>query len=281
MKAPTELSDTKFSPSFQKLWTASAASNLADGLLKTAAPLLATTLTKDPFLISTLAAVIMLPWLFFAIPIGGLVDRVNRRLLLAVANLIRLSAASILAVTVGYDLITFPILLLATLLFGIGEVMYDTTIQSMTPEVLERDQLDRGNARLQVTSVALGEFIGTPLSGVLFAASIVLPFAFGAGGIVLAVLIVLLIPSHYSSTPKSTQPKDKTKFWADIRFGIGYLYQDKVLLKLVLLTSSIGFFFSASNATMVLFLTETLKLPIALYGYNFIRNLNTTLVNKE
>ncbi|MEY3625315.1 MAG: hypothetical protein RL696_696, partial [Actinomycetota bacterium] len=269
MKAPTELSDTKFSPSFQKLWTASAASNLADGLLKTAAPLLATTLTKDPFLISTLAAVIMLPWLFFAIPIGGLVDRVNRRLLLAVANLIRLSAASILAVTVGYDLITFPILLLATLLFGIGEVMYDTTIQSMTPEVLDRDQLDRGNARLQVTSVALGEFIGTPLSGVLFAASIVLPFAFGAGGIVLAVLIVLLIPSHYSSTPKSTQPKDKTKFWADIRFGIGYLYQDKVLLKLVLLTSSIGFFFSASSATMVLFLTETLKLPIALYGVIF------------
>ena len=265
----TESTQTKFSPAFQRLWTASAASNLADGLLKTAAPLLATTLTKDPFWISTIAALSMLPWLFFAIPIGGLVDRINRRNMLAVANTLRLFAVMIIAITVGLDLITLPILLGAIFIFGVGEVIYDTTLQSMLPEVLTKDQLDRGNARLQTVGITLAEFVGAPASGLLFAASIALPFYFGAGGILLAVMLVLSMPKAYSSAVVDAAPKAKTGFWEDVRFGIRYLYEDKTLLKLVLLTSSIGFFFAASSSTMVLFLTETLKTPVALFGFLF------------
>ena len=257
---------TKFSPSFQKLWSSSAASNVSDGLLKTAVPLLATTLTTDPFWISTIAAIVMLPWLLFAIPVGGLVDRINRRQMLALANSVRLSAALLLAVSVGLEFITLPLLLLTTFMFGIGEVIYDTTMQSMIPQVLEKDQLEQGNARLQVTSVTLGEFVGAPLSGVLYAISITLPFLFGAIGVVVAVLLVLTIPLKYSNNIQDHKVVEKKNFWADVRFGIRYLYEHKTLLKLVLLTSSIGFFFSASSSTMVLFLTQTLNVPVALFG---------------
>lgn len=258
---------TKFSPSFQKLWSSSAASNVSDGLLKTAVPLLATTLTTDPFWISTIAAIVMLPWLLFAIPVGGLVDRINRRQMLALANTVRLSAALLLAFAVGLEFITLPLLLLTTFMFGIGEVIYDTTLQSMIPQVLERDQLEQGNARLQVTSVTLGEFVGAPLSGLLYAISITLPFLFGAIGVVVAVLLVLTIPLKYANNLADHKPVEKKNFWADVRFGIRYLYEHKTLLKLVLLTSSIGFFFSASSSTMVLFLTQTLKVPTALFGF--------------
>ena len=265
----SESTKIKFSAAFQRLWTASAASNLADGLLKTAAPLLATTLTKDPFWISTIAALSMLPWLFFAIPIGGLVDRINRRNMLAVANTLRLIAVIIIATTTGLELITLPILLGAIFIFGVGEVIYDTTLQSMMPEVLTKDQLDRGNARLQIVGITLAEFVGAPVSGLLFAASIALPFYFGGAGILLAVFLVLAIPRAYSISEVPAKAKAPTGFWEDVRFGIRYLYEDKVLLKLVLLTSSIGFFFSASSSTMVLFLTETLNTPIALFGFLF------------
>lgn len=258
---------TKFSPSFQKLWSSSAASNVSDGLLKTAVPLLATTLTTDPFWISTIAAIVMLPWLLFAIPVGGLVDRINRRQMLAVANSVRLSAALLLAFAVGLEFISLPLLLLTTFMFGIGEVIYDTTLQSMIPQVLEKDQLEQGNARLQVTSVTLGEFVGAPLSGLLYAISITLPFLFGAIGVVVAVLLVLTIPLKYANNLEDHKVVGKKNFWADVRFGIRYLYENKTLLKLVLLTSSIGFFFSASSSTMVLFLTQTLKVPTALFGF--------------
>ncbi len=257
------------SKSFQKLWLSSGASNLTDGLLKTAAPLLATTLTKDPFWIASIAALSMLPWLLFAIPIGGFVDRFNRRNMIAIANTIRFSSIALLSVSIGFDFVSLWLLLLATFLFGIGEVIYDTTLQSMLPQVLRKDQLERGNARLTFTSVTLGEFIGAPLGGLLFAAAIALPFYLGTAGILVAVLLVVSLPREYALEPFPEPKADKTGFWEDIRFGIRYLYQDKTLLKLVLLTSAIGFFFAASSSTIVLFFTETLQTPVALFGVLF------------
>jgi Na+/melibiose symporter-like transporter len=143
---------------------------------------------------------------------------------------------------------------------------------------LTRDQLDRGNARLQIVGITLAEFVGAPVSGLLFAASIALPFYFGAGGILLAVFLVLAIPRAYSISEVTPEPKAPTGFWEDVRFGIRYLYDDKVLLKLVLLTSCISFFYSASTSTMVLFMTETLKTPIALFGFLFAAPAVGTLV---
>jgi hypothetical protein len=54
----------KLGPAFNRLWGASLTTNLADGILAVAAPLLAITLTKNPVLISMLSALVMLPWLF-------------------------------------------------------------------------------------------------------------------------------------------------------------------------------------------------------------------------
>ena len=71
---------------FTRLWTSAIASNLADGLGRTAVPLIATTLTHDPALIAGVAAVTYLPWLLFGIPAGMLLDRVDRRIAMAVAN---------------------------------------------------------------------------------------------------------------------------------------------------------------------------------------------------
>jgi MFS family permease len=256
-------------PTFNKLWAASFGSNFADGLLKTAAPLLAASLTRDPVIISLLAALVMLPWLLFAIPIGGLVDRVNRRYLLASANALRFASAAFLALAVSLEFITIPLLYLAAFSFGIGEVIYDTTAQAMIPQVLKHEHLERGNARLEVTAVTVGEFAGAPISGLLYATAIGLPFLLGSFSILVAVGLVLMIPANFAADlNRTTEPApEKTRFWADIRFGIRYLYEDKTLLKLVLLTASVGFFFSTTGSTVVLFLTETLGVSPAFFGF--------------
>ena len=50
---------------FTRLWAASANSNLGDGVYATALPLLASTLTRDPLLVSVVAFAEWLPWLLF------------------------------------------------------------------------------------------------------------------------------------------------------------------------------------------------------------------------
>ena len=57
-------------PAFNRMWASSIISNLSDGILIAAAPLLAISLTDSTVLISAIGAMVMLPWLLFAIPIG-------------------------------------------------------------------------------------------------------------------------------------------------------------------------------------------------------------------
>lgn len=259
-------------PSFNRLWSASLASNLADGIFKTSAPLLAATLTKDPIVISLMAALVMLPWLLFAIPIGGIVDRIDRRLLLATANAVRFLMAAYLATMVAFDLITIPILYLVVFVFGVAEVLYDTTAQSMIPQILKPKNLERGNARLEIGAVTVGEFIGAPISGILFAVAIAIPFFVGSAGVLVAGILVITIPGNFKKLMKldeNQEPLAPTKFWSDIRFGISYLYNNKVLLKLVLFTSTLGFFWAATGSTMVLFLTQTLEVTPTFFGFVF------------
>jgi MFS family permease len=219
-----------------------------------------------------MAALVMLPWLLFAIPIGGIVDRIDRRLLLATANAARFLMAAYLATMIALDLITIPILYLVVFVFGIAEVLYDTTAQSMIPQILKPKNLERGNARLEIGAVTVGEFIGAPISGILFAVAIAIPFFVGSAGVLVAGILVLTIPGNFKKLMKLDENQEliaPNKFWSDIRFGISYLYNHKVLLKLVLFTSTLGFFFAATGSTMVLFLTQTLEVTPALFGFVF------------
>jgi MFS family permease len=254
-------------PAFNRLWGASLTTNLADGVLSAAAPLLAITLTKNPVLISVLSALVMLPWLFFAIPIGVIVDRVDRRYLLAGANSVRFLIAGLLAISISTHTITIYLLFVATFCIGVCEVTADTTSQSLIPQILGKDQLERGNSRLQISETIVQGFVGTPISGFLYAAAIYLPFIANSFGFLVAAVLAATIPVKFLQDLR-TSDSDGTKpdFMAEIRFGMKYLYNNKVLFRLVITTASIGFCYSMSTSTIVLFMVQELHLKPAFFG---------------
>ena len=75
--------------SFGFLLSSTALSNLADGVLKVGAPLLAVSLTRSPTLVSLTGAAATLPWLLFALHAGAIADRLDRRRIMVLANLTR------------------------------------------------------------------------------------------------------------------------------------------------------------------------------------------------
>src|SRR5215218_9753815 len=79
---------------FWQLWSAATLSNLADGLVKIALPLVAATLTDSPALVAGVTLAVTLPWLLFALPAGALADRVDRRAAMLTANVIRAAAVA-------------------------------------------------------------------------------------------------------------------------------------------------------------------------------------------
>jgi MFS family permease len=262
------LKTEKLGSGFNRLFGASAISNLADGLLAVAAPLLAISLTKSPVLISILSALVMLPWLLFAIPIGLIVDRANKRLLLTLTNSLRFVIAGLLALAISTDFITIYWLFLATFLIGICEVASDTAAQSLIPVILQKKHFERANSRLNIAETVIQNFIGAPLSGFLYASAIVLPFILNSAGFLIAAIFVFLIPAHLIIQAKDDdkEPVEKKSFVGDIKFGLNYLWSHRDLRGLVAITTSLGFFYALSTSTIILFITETLELPAKFFG---------------
>ena len=151
-------------PAFNRMWASSIVSNLSDGVMVAAVPLLAISLTDSPVLISSIGAMIMLPWLLFAIPTGALVDRVDRRYILAGANAIRSGVVGVLALLIAMELVTIFWLLAAAFIIGLCEVAANTTAQSLIPQILEEKDYEKGNSRLQISETVLQGFIGAPIS---------------------------------------------------------------------------------------------------------------------
>lgn len=253
---------------FSRIWSASLITNLADGVLKLAAPLLAVSLTEDPVLIGLLSALSLLPWLFFAIPIGVYVDRTDRRRALIQGNVLRSIVGIVLAFAIAEDFINIWILLSAIFFIGICEVLVDTTSQSVLPQILDRSEFEKGNSRLQISEVIVAQFVGSPLSGFLYAIAIGLPFFFSTAGFFVAALVIAVIPfkKELSSINPHDVKKEKMGILGDIKFALSFIYREKSIFAIVVVTTSIGFFYSLSNAIAPLFLLKELDIPVRLFG---------------
>lgn len=251
---------------FNRLWSASIFSNLADGLAMTAFPLLAISLTKDPVLISIIGALIMLPWLLFAVPIGAIVDSVNRKYVMAAAGAARSLIAATLTLTIVFDVITIYWLFAIVFAVGICEVFVDTSAQTVLPAVVEKEKLEVANSRMEITHTVIQTFVGAPIGGVIYAAAAVAPFIANSIGYLVAAVLCLTIPIHFV---KSERESGKTGFPAlreDMREGISFLWSHKDLRRLVLLTSAIGIGFSFATSTQILFMVDLLHLNPKYFG---------------
>ena len=254
-------------PAFNRMWASSIISNLADGVMLAAVPLLAISLTDSPVLISLIGAMVMLPWLLFAIPIGAIVDRVDRRYIFAGANASRSAVVGVLALLIALDHVTIFWLLAAAFIIGVCEVAADTTAQSLIPQILEEKDFEKGNSRLQISETVIQGFIGAPISGFIYAAAIYLPFFINSLGFAISALLALTIPVKYlQDIRQEGEEKTERRFVADMKFGIAYLFNQKVLRRLVVTTATIGLCYAMGSATMVLFIIKELGLQERFFG---------------
>ncbi|MFF1879101.1 MFS transporter [Leifsonia sp. NPDC058230] len=260
---------TPLSGGFNRLWVAALTSNLADGIGRTAVPLIATTLTRDPALIAGLTAVTFLPWLLFGIPAGMLLDRVDRRIAMAVANSLRFAVAALLALLITSGSLTIWWLYLCVLLFGLGETVFDNATTTVVPSLVKRDQLDRANGRMQSAEIVVQNFIATPVAGFLFAAAIVLPVWLTGSGFLIAGLLALTIPAAAARGLKAGASPDAAGHEAPrptLGHVVAFLVHHRFLRSMIILTSITASALAFAQGSVVLLLLQTFSVPTALIG---------------
>lgn len=216
---------TRLGAAYGRLWTASTTSNLGDGLLQVGAPLVAIQLTREPLLVSGVQLVATLPWLLLALHVGALADRRGRRTLMVSAALMRASVLLVVGTAVAFGWLSLPLLYLAVLAFGIGEVVFDTTSQSLVPELVDREHLAPANGRLIGAQIVMNNFIGAPLAGLLVGIATASIFLGPAVLYLAAALVLLGLPGRY--VPPARPP---ASLRSDIGEGLRYLRTQPALL---------------------------------------------------
>ncbi|CAN7296322.1 MFS transporter [Microbacterium sp. LjRoot45] len=284
---------TRLGRDFGKLWTAAAFSNLADGLGRTAVPLAATTLTRDPLLISVIGALAFLPWLVFGLPAGMIVDRFDRRFIMAAANALRGAVAVWLALLAVSGSLSLWALFVGTLVFGLGETLFDNATNAVIPGVVRREQLDRANGWMQAAQITIDSFIATPIAGVLFALSVGVPLWAGSAAYLIPIVLAVLLPVSAArplrrpADDAGTEPVLQAGVAGDIAAGVvgepvtdtvpaprvrtrealAYLWRHRYLRTMVVFTSIIGSSLSFAQAVIILFFLDTMGVSVAAIGF--------------
>lgn len=255
---------------YRLLFSASAISNLGDGVSALAFPWLATLITRDPMQIALVAFATRLPWLLFSIPAGVWTDRSDRRRLMVQADALRLAlTGGVIAVILSAP--GFPpdngtpyVLALAALAFLLGsaEVVRDNSAQTVLPAVVAKHQLEQANGQIWSIEQIMGSFVGPPLAGLLIAYAVPAPFLLDAATFGLAALLVWGM--RLSLAPPVTAAR---RSWlAEARDGIHWLWLHREILQLAVMLGGLNMLTLMALTVLPLFGQDLLGLNAAQYG---------------
>ncbi|HZB50493.1 MAG TPA: MFS transporter [Mycobacteriales bacterium] len=245
------------------LWSASSTSNLADGVRAAALPLLAVALTRDPRLVAGLTAVRTLPWLVFGLVAGAVVDRVDRRRLMILANLGQAALLGSLAVAVGTGNAGILALYVVAFVVGVGETLHDNAAQTVLPAVVHRDQLPDANGKLVAAERVTNEFAGPPLGAALFSVGAAVPVAADAVLAAASSALMLPVPGSFKVERDEAEPASLRR---QIGYSLRWLWRHRPLRTLAGLAAVVGIVDTAWFATLVLFALDELGASQAQFG---------------
>lgn len=251
---------------FQRLWTATAVSNVADGVIAVAAPLLAATLTRDPALIAGLVVAQKLPWLLFSLPSGAIADRLDRRTVVQAANVLRSVALAGMSVSIAFDAFNLPILYAVFFALGLAETLFDNASSALVPNVVPDKDLERANGRLQIAYILGDSFTGPALGGVLVAVATIAPAVFGAAGYGISVLLLAMLPRSRPETGER-QGSVARQLASDIREGWSWYWRSPILGALSVLAAVGNAMSAATYGILVLVGQDRLGLDARGYGF--------------
>ena len=270
----------KLGASYWKLWTATAISNLGDGVSMVAYPWLASAVTRSPILIAAAGFASRLPWLVFTLHAGVLTDRFDRRKLIVAMDFMRGLLTVFVGAVVYFNRDSFPALdelttitnlqtnwpiyftlLITAFLFGLAEVLRDNSAQTLMPSVVEKENLETANGRMWSAESLTNSFIGPPLGSLLIGIAIFIPFFFDAVSFFFAVALIASLKGTFKPVADE-KDREKINFKAEIKEGYAWLWAHPLLRPMAIILGSMNGLATMVGATYILFAQEVLQTSV-------------------
>lgn len=250
------------------LFSAEGISILGSQVSHIALPLIAVDVIKaSNGAIALLEAAFLLPFVFFSLPVGALLDRRTRRPVMVAMDLVRMAALLLIPLSYAIGALSMPVLYLTLFIVGTATLIFDVAAQSYLPELLRGPRLATANSRLMVIDSG-ASVVGPPIAGVIV----------GRLGGPLAVLIdslsflwsaLLLRKLRHTETPPVIDAAAPTSRLRDeIREGLAWVLGHKHLRGNATAALLFNFFGAIANgAVIIAYGRRELFLPTELLGF--------------
>jgi MFS family permease len=234
-------------PDFALLWLAQLVSTAGSSLTDLAAGILVYQLTGSAFLVGATLMMAAIPTVLVGLIAGVFVDRWDKRRVMMATSLVQAVAVALIPLAVGVHIAFLFVALLANASL---RQFFDPAYESLIPEIATDDELAAANAYLSIASFG-STAIGFAGAGLLASALSVdwafwidaATFVFAAGCIA---LLKLRIP-----TAAQTEPTSVGLVAANLRVGLGTIWQTPTLRSLFIVIAPAFFSFGLWNVLLL------------------------------
>jgi MFS family permease len=248
---------------FRRLWIGETVSQFGTMVSQLALPLVAILVVHaSTFEVGLLSAIETSAFLVVGLPAGAWVDRMRFRVVLIVNDVVRALALGSIPLAYAFDALTIGQLYVVGLVVGVSTVFFDVAYQSYLPDLIDRDDLVEGNAKLQA-SESVSQIAG-PSAGGLLIQALTAPYA-----VLVDALSFLWSASWITAIrarpPKPVRPADRNLV-REIKEGLVFVIGNRLLRAIAMCTGSSNFFASMDIAVIYVLLARELHLSPGLIG---------------
>lgn len=181
-------------------------------------------MTNSPLLLGLVTGAYSIPVVILALPGGALADRVSKRDLMILAEVVSAFLALGIALLIAANLIAVWHLALASFISGLAFTVGQPARQAIIPEIVRRDILVNAIA-LNSAAFNTMRILAPSIGGFLLVFLGMAPVYFiGAALAVLAIVFMYLMPRG-----ESLEESSRASFGDDIKKGLKYIYQNKTV----------------------------------------------------
>ncbi|MEZ0448460.1 MFS transporter [Cellulomonas sp. ICMP 17802] len=250
-------------PDFRRLWTGDALGQLGAQLTGIALPVLAVDqLAATEWQMGMLNAAETAAFLVIGLPAGAWVDRMRKRRVLIVADLVRAATLAVVVAAAATGHASMTLLIGAGLVISVATVFFDVSHQSYIPGLVGLEHLVEGNSKLQATqSVAA---VVAPALGGLLLRIITAPVLIAVNVVTYLVSAFAVGRIRHRETPP--HPDTHRPLRVEIAEGLRFVVHEPYLRRIVACTGLSNFGSAIGGAVTVIFVLRTLGLGTAAWG---------------
>lgn len=218
--------------SYMLLWFGQSVSSIGTQVSTIAFPLLVLFVTKSPAQAGLMGAVRALPYLFFSLPAGALVDRWDRKLVMIICDVGRVIAMGSIPVALALNHLSIAQMYVVSAVEGTLYVFFNIAEVACLPRVVAKEQLPAASAQNAATE-GISTLVGPAMGGALFGFASMLPFVADAVSYAVSVVSLIFIPARFQGERSSARQRT---LWKEIGEGMAWLWRQPLIRFIAVLT---------------------------------------------